>query len=140
MSRASLVPTPARRRFGSNSLTATYNTAATEQITMLERLRTKASIIGGPSTASRGVLQSGMTYHKHPIPQREPLIRTFHDRRIECPHRPKAPMMQGRRNFPAHSWHSRRPTATTGSVAHDKGLRTWATKRSPEQSTHPGAH
>jgi hypothetical protein len=38
------------RRFGSNSLTATYNTAATKQITMFERLRTKASIIGGPST------------------------------------------------------------------------------------------
>ena len=46
----------ARRRFGSNSLTATYNTAATAQITMLERLRTKASIMGGPS-------QSGMMYH-----------------------------------------------------------------------------
>jgi hypothetical protein len=39
----------ARRRFGSNSLTATYNTAATEHITMFERLRTKASIIGEPS-------------------------------------------------------------------------------------------
>jgi hypothetical protein len=37
----------ARRRFGSNSLTARYNTAPTAQIAMFERLRTQASIIGG---------------------------------------------------------------------------------------------
>jgi hypothetical protein len=48
--RITILSADARRRFGSNSLTATYNTAATEQITMFERLRTKASIIGGPST------------------------------------------------------------------------------------------
>jgi hypothetical protein len=45
----------ARRRFGSNSLTAIYNTAATEHIAMFERLRTRASIIGEPSTRAEVV-------------------------------------------------------------------------------------
>jgi hypothetical protein len=47
---ATILSADARRRFGSNSLTAIYNTAATEHITMFERLRTRASIIGEPST------------------------------------------------------------------------------------------
>jgi hypothetical protein len=36
-------------------LTAIYNTAATEHIAMFERLRTRASIIGEPSTRAEVV-------------------------------------------------------------------------------------